>query len=76
MISWTEVVEMFLMPRGRFLIKIPAWPEELLAIHELHVVVEVTLLLKSFGLWTKFPPVGKNPRVNAASQIGCFVNNT
>jgi hypothetical protein len=52
---------MFLMPRGHFLVEIPAWPEELLAIRELHVVVEVTLLLKGFSLRTKLPPVGKNP---------------
>ena len=45
-------------------------------IRELHVVVEVTLLLKGFGLRTKLSSVGKNPHANAASQIGCFVNNT
>ena len=45
-------------------------------IWELHVVVEVTLLLKGFSPLTKLLPVGKNPRANAASQIGCFVNNT
>ena len=45
-------------------------------IRKLHVVVEVTLLLKGFSLWTKLPPVGKNPRENVASQIGYFVNNT
>ena len=42
-------------------------------IRKLHVVVEVTLLLKGFSLWTKLPPVGKNPRENIASQsVGPF----
>uniref|UniRef100_A0A2N9ID52 Uncharacterized protein n=1 Tax=Fagus sylvatica TaxID=28930 RepID=A0A2N9ID52_FAGSY len=76
MILRTEAVGMSLMPRGHFLIEIPAWPGELLTIRELHVVVEVTLLLKGFNLRTKLSSVGKNPRANAASQIGCFVNNT
>ena len=61
---------------GHFLIEISAWPEELLTIRELHVVAEVTLLLKGFSLRTKLPPVGKNPRTNVVSQIDCFVNNT
>jgi hypothetical protein len=67
---------MFLMLGGHFLIEIPAWPEELLTIRELQVVAEVTLFLKGFSLWTKFPQVGRNLRANTAFQIGCFVNNT
>uniref|UniRef100_A0A2N9EYS3 Uncharacterized protein n=1 Tax=Fagus sylvatica TaxID=28930 RepID=A0A2N9EYS3_FAGSY len=76
MISRTETVGMFLMPGGYFLIEIPASLEELLTIRELHVVAEVTLLLKGFSLRTKSPRVGKNLRTNVTSQIGCFVNNT
>jgi hypothetical protein len=45
-------------------------------IQKLHVVAEVTLLLKGFSLRTKLVPVGKNPRVNTAFQVGCFVDNT
>ena len=67
---------MFLMPRGRFLIEIPAWPEELLAIRELRVVAETIFLPVGFSSQTKLPPVGENPRANIASQIGCFVKNT
>uniref|UniRef100_A0A2N9FDY7 Uncharacterized protein n=1 Tax=Fagus sylvatica TaxID=28930 RepID=A0A2N9FDY7_FAGSY len=50
--------------------EIPAWPEELLTIRELQVVAEVTLFLKGFSLWTKFPQVGRNLRANTAFQIG------
>jgi hypothetical protein len=67
---------MFLMPRGHFLIEIPARPEELLTIRKLHVVAEVTLLLKGLSLWTKLLRVKENLCANVASQIGCFVNNT
>ena len=45
-------------------------------IRELHVVVEVTLLLKSFSSRTKLLRVGKNLCTNVASQMGCFVDNT
>jgi hypothetical protein len=45
-------------------------------IRELHVVAEATFLLKGFSSRTKLLRVEKNPRANAASQIGCFVNNT
>jgi hypothetical protein len=76
MIFRTEAVGMFLMPRGHFLIEIPAWPEELLTIRELRVVAEATLLLKCHSSRAKLLRVGENPRANAASQIGCFVNNT
>ena len=48
-----EVVEMFLMPGGHFLIEIPARPEELLTIRELRVVAEVNLLLKGLSSQTK-----------------------
>uniref|UniRef100_A0A2N9FT26 Uncharacterized protein n=1 Tax=Fagus sylvatica TaxID=28930 RepID=A0A2N9FT26_FAGSY len=54
MILRTEAVGMFLMPRGHFLIEIPARPEELLTIRKLHVVAEVILLLKGLSLWTNF----------------------
>jgi hypothetical protein len=67
---------MFLMPRGHFLIKIPARPEELLTIRELRAVAEATLLLKGLSSRTKLLRVGENLRANATSQIGCFVNNT
>ena len=73
MILRTEAVEMFLMPMGHFLIEIPARPEELLTIRELRVVAEVNLLLKGLSSRTKLPLVGRGPRANAASQIGCFV---
>ena len=76
MILRMEAIGMFLMPRGHFLIEIPAWPEELLTIWELHVIAEVTLLLKGFNLQTKLSQVGRNLPTNIASQIGCFVNNT
>jgi hypothetical protein len=76
MILRTKAVGMFLMPGGYFLIEIPAWPEELLTIRELHVVAEVTLLLKCFNTQTKLLRVGKNPRANVAPQMSCFVNNT
>jgi hypothetical protein len=60
------------MSGGHFLIEIPARPEELLAIRELHAVAKVTLLLKGFSLRTKLPSVRKNLRTNGPSQIGCF----
>uniref|UniRef100_A0A2N9FUW1 Uncharacterized protein n=1 Tax=Fagus sylvatica TaxID=28930 RepID=A0A2N9FUW1_FAGSY len=40
------------------------------------VVAEVTLFLKGFSLRINSLQVGKNLRANAASQTGCFVNNT
>ena len=64
------------MSGGHFPIEIPARPEEFLTIQELHVVAEVTLLLKGFSLRTKSLQVGKDLRANIASQIGYFVNNT
>jgi hypothetical protein len=76
MILRTEAVGMFLTPRGHLLIEIPARPEELLTIRELRVVAEVTLLHKDLSSRTKLQRVGENLRVNVASQIGCFVNNT
>ncbi len=45
-------------------------------IRKLHVVAEVTLLLKGLSLRTKLLRVKENLRANVASQIGCFVNNT
>jgi hypothetical protein len=62
--------------KGHLLIEIPARPEELLTIRKLHVVAEVTLLLKGLGSRTKLQRVRENLRANVASQIGCFVNNT
>ena len=76
MILRTKAIGMFLISWGHFSIEILARPEELLTIQELHVVAEVTFLLKGFNLRTKLLLVDKNPRVNVASQIGCFVNNT
>jgi hypothetical protein len=76
MVTRTEAVGMFLIPGGHFLVEIPAWPEELLTIRELHAVAEVTPLLKGSSLRTKSPRVGKNLRANVAYQIGCFANNT
>ena len=67
---------MFVVPRGHFLIEIPARPEKLLTIRELRVVAEVNLLLKGLSSRTKSLWVGENLRANAASQISCFVNNT
>jgi hypothetical protein len=64
------------MPRGHLLTEVPARPEELLMIRKLRVVAEVNLLPKGLGSWTKLQWVGENPCANAASQIGCFVNNT
>ena len=76
MILRTEAVGMFLMQRGHFLIEILARSEELLTIRELRVVAEVNLLLKGLSSRTKSLRVRENLRANAASQIGCFVNNT
>jgi hypothetical protein len=45
-----------------------------LKIRELHVVAEVTLLLKGFSLRTKSLRVGKNLLANTVSQIGCFLS--
>jgi hypothetical protein len=67
---------MFLMPRGHLLTEIPVQPEELLTIRKLRVVAEVNLSPKGLGSWTKLQWVGENLCPNAASQIGCFVNNT
>jgi hypothetical protein len=47
-----------------------------LTIRKLHVVAEVNLLPKGLGSWTKLQRVGENLCANAASQMGCFVNNT
>ena len=76
MILRTEAVGRFLMPRGHLLIEIPAWPEELLTVRKLRVVVEVNLLPKVLGSQTKLQRVGEKFCANVASQIGCFVNNT
>ena len=47
-----------------------------MTIQKLHVVAEVTLLLKGFSLRTKLLRVGKNLCTNVASQMGYFVDNT
>jgi hypothetical protein len=47
-----------------------------LTIRKLRVVAEVNLLPKGLGSRTKLQRVGENLCANAASQIGCFVNNT
>uniref|UniRef100_A0A2N9F6D8 Retrotransposon gag domain-containing protein n=1 Tax=Fagus sylvatica TaxID=28930 RepID=A0A2N9F6D8_FAGSY len=49
---------------------------ELLTIRKLRVVAEVSLLPKGLGSRTKLQRVRENLCANAASQIGCFVNNT
>jgi hypothetical protein len=45
-------------------------------IRKLQAVAEVNLLPKGLGSWTKLQCVGENLCANAASQMGCFVNNT
>ena len=45
-------------------------------IRKLRVVVEVNLLPKDLGSRAKLQQIGENLCANAASQIGCFVNNT
>jgi hypothetical protein len=45
-------------------------------IRKLRVVAEVNLLPKGLGSWTKLQWVRENLCANAASQMGCFVNNT
>jgi hypothetical protein len=45
-------------------------------IRKLHAVAEASLLPKGLGSWTKLQRVGENLCANAASQMGCFVNNT
>jgi hypothetical protein len=45
-------------------------------IRKLQAVAEVNLLPKGLGSWTKLQRVGENLCANAASQMGCFVNNT
>jgi hypothetical protein len=47
-----------------------------LTIRKLRVVAEVNLLPKGLDSWTKLQRVGENLCANAASQMGCFVNNT
>ena len=65
---------MFHMSRGHFLIEIPACPEELLTIRGLHVVAEVTLLLKGFNSQTKSLRAGKNLRASMTTLVGKFRN--
>ena len=45
-------------------------------IRELRIVTEANLLLKGLSSRTKLLRVGEILRANAASQIGCSVNNT
>uniref|UniRef100_A0A2N9H3E6 Aminotransferase-like plant mobile domain-containing protein n=1 Tax=Fagus sylvatica TaxID=28930 RepID=A0A2N9H3E6_FAGSY len=64
----------YLLFNGTGLAQRRVW--ELLTIRKLHVVAEVNLLPKGLGSRTKLQRVGENLCANAASQMGCFVNNT